>query len=106
MKTVIYRGPDGWFQIHEHDVTFDRGVPLKVSDEVADFALAYEGHDFVEGEVDSPKTSKAAVRMAAEHGIDLAAVEATGANGGITVADVKAVIAADNPPSTGTTEEE
>ena len=43
---------------------------------------------------DAPKASAAALKLAEENGIDLKSITGTGAEGGITVNDVKAAIAA------------
>lgn len=60
MKTVTYRGPDGWFRIDEPEtVTFDQGVPVKVSDEVAEAVADYPGHEFEVGKPAAKRTTHA-----------------------------------------------
>jgi pyruvate/2-oxoglutarate dehydrogenase complex dihydrolipoamide acyltransferase (E2) component len=109
---VTYRGPDNWFRIDEPEtITFHRGVAVETTAEVAAVLAKQEGHEFLEGdepEPIGPKATDAAAKLAEEKGIDLASIaKPSGANGDITVEDVKAAVEAaeaNDQPDQGSTE--
>jgi pyruvate/2-oxoglutarate dehydrogenase complex dihydrolipoamide acyltransferase (E2) component len=109
VKTVTYRGPDGWFRIDEPEtVTLPQGTAVTTTDEVAETLANYgEGHEFDVSDAEPARVTDKAAELAAEHDIDLETVKPTGKTGDITVDDVKAAIAAanDNPPAVGATQE-
>jgi pyruvate/2-oxoglutarate dehydrogenase complex dihydrolipoamide acyltransferase (E2) component len=109
---VTYRGPDDWFRIDDPEtITFFRNVPVKVTEEIEAVLAKQEGHQFSEGEEPEPigpKATEAAAKLAEEKGVDLTSIDKpSGANGDITVEDVKAAVEAaevNNQPDPGSTD--
>jgi pyruvate/2-oxoglutarate dehydrogenase complex dihydrolipoamide acyltransferase (E2) component len=73
--------------VHDGKV-YRRGDALEVSAPDASRLTAGD-RPFARREV---KATPAAVKLAGEHDIDLGAIEGTGADGGVTVSDVRALV--------------
>lgn len=105
MKEVVYEGPEREGDPSSSFVIdgerFPLGVPVKVSDAVAEELDGdrAEGHNFSvtdAGDDAEDDATESAVELAEANGLDLSTVEGSGAGGRITKGDVEAALNDEN----------